>query len=185
MDEKKWIRKIKAGDRKAMSQLYENYKIEFYYTAIKYSKSDDDAKDIIQDTFITIFKDIGKYKGTGSLEGWMKRILINKSISRYKAKAKFQVLINEDRIEEVEVAPSRFNDLTVSEVLALVRDLPDQYRMVFNLYELDGLSHAEIAELLEISQGTSKSNLHRAKRILKEQITSSSTQELKKKNYGK
>lgn len=185
MDIKKCIKKIKSGDQKAMAMLYEKHKADFYYTAIKYSKTDEDAQDIIQDTFITIFNDISKFRGSGSFEGWMKRILINKAISRYKTQGKFQVLFNEDRLEEVEIDDSRLSSLSVDELLSFVRQLPSQYRLVFNLYELDNLSHHQISELLGISQGTSKSNLHRAKLILKEKIIAATQQDFKKHHYGK
>ncbi|ARN77697.1 hypothetical protein BST97_06625 [Nonlabens spongiae] len=185
MDIKKCIKKINSGDQKAMAMLYEKYKNDFYYTAIKYSKSDEDAQDIIQDTFITVFNDISKYRGSGTFEGWMKRILINKAISRYKSQGKFQVLFNENRLEDVEIEDSRLSELSVQELLSFVRELPNQYRLVFNLYELDDLSHDEISELLGISQGTSKSNLHRAKVILKEKVTAATQQDVKKHHYGK
>ena len=126
------------------------------------------AEDNLHDSFITIFNKIKQYKGKGSFEGWLKRLTVNVCLQKYRKKNVLNVVTDEypDKIEvelEEESLPLRY-------LLQLIQELPDRYRLVFNLYVLDGYSHKEIAELLEISIGTSKSNLSRARLNLKEKI---------------
>ena len=134
---------------------------------LKYSRNYDDAQDNLQDGFIIIFKKIAQYSGKGSFEGWAKRILINNALIRFKDIRFLEIL--DDNIAEVEL---EIDDDTISleYLLQIIQELPDQYRIVFSLYVLDGYSHKEISEMLNISTGTTKSNLFRARLILKEKI---------------
>ena len=126
----------------------------------------------MQDSFLTIFKKINQYKNKGSFEGWIKRITINTALQKYREKVPLQLVVDEEEIEDVvEINP----EVNVNILLELIQDLPDRYRLVFNLYVLDNFSHKEISEMLKISEGTSKSNLSRAKFILKEKITALNT----------
>ena len=157
-------------DRQAQEALYIQYKKTLFVLSLKYCANQAEAEDNLHNTFIEIFTNIKKFDNKGSFEGWMKRITINKAIDSYKKKYQL-VPIKEDfaqdtNIDEDEVA------FTLDYILALVQELPHQYRLVFNLYELDDYSHQEIAQMLSISENTSKSNLHRAKVILKEKINS-------------
>ncbi|CAM1352427.1 RNA polymerase sigma-70 factor, ECF subfamily (fragment) [Tenacibaculum crassostreae] len=121
----------------------------------------------MQDSFLTIFKKINQYNNKGSFEGWIKRITINTALQKYREKVPLQLVVDEEEIEDVvEINP----EVNVNILLELIQDLPDRYRLVFNLYVLDNFSHKEISEMLKISEGTSKSNLSRAKFILKEKI---------------
>jgi len=135
--------------------------------SLKYCSNEAEAEDNLHNAFIEIFTNIKKYNGSGSFEGWIKRITINKAIDSYK-KSYQMVPIKDDfqdtLIEEKEI------DFSLDTILSLIQELPTQYRLVFSLYELDDYSHKEIAQMLEISENTSKSNLHRAKTILKEKI---------------
>lgn len=137
---------------------------------LKYSKNQEDAEDTLQDSFLTIYSKIHQFNFKGSFEGWMKRITINTSIQKYRKNNILQ-LIKEEQIvdEEIEL---EINDETIEIdfLLQLIQELPDRYRLVFNLYVLDNYSHKEIAAMLVISEGTSKSNLSRAKIILREKI---------------
>lgn len=143
-------------------------KICYTYCA-KYCKNVEDAEDNLQDAFLSILNNISNYKGNGSFEGWMKRITINKAIDKYKKDAFINVIINDNLLADTKVEIDEFK-LPLSTILKTVQELPDRYRLVFSLYELDGYSHKDISEMLKISTGTSKSNLHRAKHILKEKI---------------
>ena len=137
---------------------------------LKYSPNRTEAEDNLQDSFLTIFDRIGQYQGKGSFEGWMKRIVINAAIDRYK-KDLYTVSVDEQRIAEADTEiDQQAMQLPLKTILGLVQELPSRYRLIFNLYELDGYSHKEIADQLGISSGTSKSNLHRAKLILKEKV---------------
>ena len=149
--------------------------------SLKYSRNDVEAEDNLHDSFITIFETIGKYRGEGSFEGWMKRIAIFKAIDKYKAKKPVAIEINDDLLHDTEVE-DELTQLPLDTILKLIQELPDQYRLVFNLHQLDGYKHREIAQILEISESTSKSNYHRAKIILREKIIAMTTPKTKIKN---
>lgn len=137
--------------------------------SLKYCKNEAEAEDNLHNAFIEIFTNIGNYKNTGSFEGWMKRITINKAIDSYRKTIQL-VPVKDNLPDDTDVTEDEMN-LPPDYILALIQQLPDQYRLVFTLYELDDYSHKEIAVMLSISESTSKSNLHRAKSILKEKIT--------------
>lgn len=135
---------------------------------LKYSDDQQEAEDTLQDGFLKIFENIHTFKGTGSFEGWMSRIMINTAIKRQKQKRRF-LSISEEYPEE---APFDIDNdsIDLSVLLQTIQDLPVKYRMVFNMYVLDGHSHKEISKKLDISEGTSKSNLSRARQLLKTQL---------------
>ncbi len=136
---------------------------------MKYSPNYEDAQDTLQDSFIAIFKKINQYKNSGSFEGWIKRITINTALEKYRKKSPLQ-LLKEENIEETAAAEYDDSSVNIDFLLQCIQELPDRYRLVFNLYVLDKYSHNQIATMLEISVGTSKSNLSRARLILKEKI---------------
>lgn len=149
--------------------MFRRYKDALYLTSLKYCRNEAEAEDNLHDAFVTIFESIKSFKGSGSFEGWMKRITINKAINKYKSGKLVQNNWNHDLHVETEVD---WNETGVSldVILNSIQQLPDQYRLIFNLYQLDGYSHKEIGEVLGISEGTSRSNFHRARNILKEKI---------------
>jgi RNA polymerase sigma-70 factor (ECF subfamily) len=149
-----------------------------YAVSLKYSRSTEEAEDNLQDAFITIFDKIDQYKFKGSFEGWMKRIVINTTLQTYRQKNVLN-LVEMNLPEEVEVEVVE-EDISLEFLLRIIQELPERYRMVFNLYVLDGYSHKEIADLLGIAEGTSKSNLSRARLILKEKVQLNQ----KQKNIG-
>jgi RNA polymerase sigma factor (sigma-70 family) len=154
----------------AQSKVYHLFADKLFAVCLKYSKNYQDAEDNLQDSFLTIFAKIKQYKYKGSFEGWLKRITINTAIQKYREKAPLQIVKEvADEIEEEEVDLEN-TGFTVAILLVLIQQLPDRYRMVFNLFVLDEYSHKEIAALLNISEGTSKSNLSRARKILKEKL---------------
>jgi len=140
---------------------------------LKYSKNHEDAEDTLQDSFLTVFKKIDQYAHKGSFEGWIKRITIHTAIQKYRDKSRLQIVSEEnikEETEDEEVDPS--TEISVDFLLGLIQQLPDRYRLVFNLYVLDNFSHKEISSMLEISEGTSKSNLSRARQFLKKEVES-------------
>ena len=161
--------------------MFRKYKDTLYFTSLKYCRNEADAEDNLHDAFITIFKKLKTYKSQGSFEGWMKRITIFKAIDKYKTKKPLNIEIKEDILED-EVIVEKEENLSLDQLLALIQDLPDQYRLVFNLYQMDGFSHKEIASFLNISEGTSKSNYHRSKLILRDKIITLS-KEINPKTY--
>lgn len=162
------IEECKKNDAKAQSQIYKLYASKLFSLSLKYSRNHAEAQDNLQDSFVTIFKKIDQYKSKGSLEGWMKRITINTALQRYRSVGVFDIL-SENQIEDVSI---EIDDETIEMdyLLQIIQELPDRYRLVFNLYALDDYSHKEISEMLDISTGTSKSNLARARLILKDKI---------------
>ena len=162
------ISKCKNNDRNAQEQLYRLYAAKLFGVCLKYSNGRQEAEDNLQDGFVTIFEKISQYKNVGSFEGWMKRILINTALQKHRQQ-KVYGIINEDYLQEEEVE-AETDELSVDFLLECVQSLPDRYRQVFNLYVMDGHSHREIADLLKISEGTSKSNLARARMALKDKI---------------
>jgi RNA polymerase sigma-70 factor (ECF subfamily) len=163
----------------AQTQVYQLYSDKLFVLCLKYSKNYQDAEDTLQDSFLIIFDKIKQYKNKGSFEGWLKRITINTALQKYREKSPLQLVkdIEEfDEVIEIDIENPVYN---VDVLLGFVQELPDRYRLVFNLYALDNYSHKEVAELLEISEGTSKSNLSRARKILKEQLENHQQKEQK------
>lgn len=162
------IHNCKKQDIKAQEQLYRLYANKLFAVCLKYSSSYQQAEDNLQDGFMTIFDKIKQYQDKGSFEGWMKRIMINTTLQKYRKQTVFEIF-NEDHLKEPAIEIDE-EEVSVDYLLVIIQELPDRYRQVFNLYALDGFSHKEISEMLHISTGTSKSNLARARMILKEKI---------------
>ena len=169
MNEIELIKKCIKNDRTAQNELFRKYKDTLYFTSLKYCRNEADAEDNLHDAFITIFQNIKTYRNKGSFEGWMKRITIYKAIDKYKATKHINIEIN-DAILEGNVEFEDNANFSLDDLLKIIQELPDQYRLVFNLFQLDGYSHKEIAELLKISESTSKSNYHRAKLLLRDKL---------------
>ena len=168
MDLKVLINDCKNNNRKAQEQLYQLYANKLFAVCLKYSRSYAEAQDNLQDGFLIVFDKIGQYSFKGSFEGWLKRIMINNVLQQYRGQT-FLSLVNEDVEDDHEIELDD-ESITLEYLLKIIQELPDRYRLVFNLYVLDGFSHQEIAEMLSINIGTSKSNLARARMILKEKI---------------
>ncbi len=162
------IKKCKNRDIKSQSEIYHLFAGKLFALCLKYSKTREEAEDNLQDAFLTIFKKIDQYKSKGSFEGWMKRIVINTALQTYRQKSILN-LVEENYPEEVEIEINE-EDISLEFLLKIIQELPERYRMVFNLYVLDNYSHKEISSLLGIAEGTSKSNLSRARLILKEKV---------------
>lgn len=145
------------------------FSAKMFAICIQYSKSREEAEDNLQDGFIKVLESIGQYKGKGSFEGWMKRIFINTALEKFRKNRSVQVV---EEVPEVVDEDDVDDDVSIPpEVLfEFVNQLPEKYRLVFNLYVMEDMQHKEIAALLGITDGTSKSNLARAKEILKRKI---------------
>lgn len=166
------ILQCKQQDKKAQETLYKMFSPKFFVLCLKYCSSYEQAKDSLHDGFIKIFQNISKYNKKGSFEGWMTRVIINNALREYQNKAVF-IKIEEQYFEEHETEIEIEDEgLSFDFLMNLIQELPNQYRLVFNLYAIDGYSHQEISELLNISVGTSKSNLARARVKLQENIRS-------------
>ncbi len=162
------IDRCKKNDTKAQSELYQLFSGKLFALCLKYSRNYAEAEDHLQDAFLTIFDKINQFKNKGSFEGWLKRITVNTVLQQYR-KEKVYDITQESTLEDVEVEVDE-DHIPIQYLLKIIQDLPDRYRLVFNLYVLDGYSHKDISEMLGITVGTSKSNLARARYILKETI---------------
>lgn len=182
MSLKKLISQCRKQDRKAQEKIYREYSGKFFTLCLKYSGNYEQAKDNLQDGFIKIFQNISQYSGKGSFEGWMTRIIINTALKKYQNQAVY-LTIDEEQMAEPEVEIDE-EMLSVDFLIKIVQELPERYRMVFNLYTMEEYSHKEIAEMLGISEGTSKSNLARARLKLKERIEALRSSKVEE-GYGK
>lgn len=162
------IQDCQQNNIKAQEQLYRLFAPKLFSVCLKYSRNYADAEDNLQDGFLIIFNKIGQFGFKGSFEGWAKRVMVNNVLQKYRTEGVFE-LISENIPDEAEVEIET-ESVSMDFLVAIIQQLPDRYRMVFNLYVIDGYSHREIAEMLEITTGTSKSNLARARIILKEKI---------------
>ncbi|RLD30136.1 MAG: RNA polymerase subunit sigma-70 [Bacteroidetes bacterium] len=163
------IQKCKKNDTEAQSNIYKLFSGKLFAICLKYSRNHVEAEDNLQDAFVTIFEKMWQYKHKGSFEGWLKRIVINTALQRYRSKGVFNI-VNENSIEDASVEIEDNDAVEIDFLLLSIQELPDRYRLVFNLYALDGYSHKEIAKMLDITTGTTKSNLARARMILKNKI---------------
>jgi RNA polymerase sigma-70 factor (ECF subfamily) len=145
---------------------------KLFAVCLKYSRNYEEAQDNLQEGFLLLFEKIGQYSFKGSFEGWAKRVVINYVLQQYRKQGVFEI-VSEQIPDAVEVEIDG-DEVSLDFLMECIQGLPDRYRLVFNLYVLDGYSHKEIAEMLSINIGTSKSNLARAKVILKEKIESNS-----------
>jgi RNA polymerase sigma factor (sigma-70 family) len=167
------IDNCKKKDNKAYEILYKKYYRVLYSIALRYARTSFEAEDILQDSFLKIFKSISSYQIEGSFEGWLKRIVQNTAINSYKSNLKFNNNIHiTDEGHDVmdDNFTAIFETFETKDVLKLLNNLPDGYRMIINFYCIDGYTHKEIAEMLNISTGTSKSQLFKAKEYLKKVI---------------
>jgi len=162
------IKGCRHNNRRAQEELYHLYKGVLFSLCLKYCRNEAEAEDNLQNSFIEIFANINKYRGAGTFEGWIKRITINKAINSYKKTLQL-VPLKDNFTGDTDVGTEEIN-ISADIILEFVQQLPDQYRLIFCLYELDDYPHKEIAAMLSISESTSKSNLHRAKIILQNKI---------------
>lgn len=161
------IHDCKKNDIKAQEQLYRQYAPKMFSVCLKYSRNYAEAQDNLQDGFLLVFDKINSFEFKGSFDGWIKRVMVNHVLQQYRNKS-FLSPIDEDIAEEVEVEIE--DGVSMDFLLKIIQELPDRYRLVFNLSVFENYSHQEISDSLGISVGTSKSNLSRAKLILKEKI---------------
>ena len=163
------IQGCKKKDARAQAELYKRYSSVLYAVCLRYSPNKVEAEDNLQDAFITIFNKAEQFKDKGSFEGWIKRITVNTVLQKYRKQKVFS-LTDEAQIEDTADQQVVDNGLPLDYLLSIIQELPHRYRLVFTMYVMDGYSHKEIGALLKISDGTSKSNLARARGILKTKI---------------
>lgn len=169
MNDETLVNECVSGNAKAQRLLFERYSAKMLGVAIRYIKDKERAEDVLQDAFIKVFKNLKKFKHDGSLEGWIRRIVVNTALDQLRKNKKRQGNIELDD-SFVEITSNSFTEerLQAESLLKIVQELPDGYRTVFNLFAIEGYSHKEIAKKLNISENTSKSQYSRAKSVLRE-----------------
>jgi RNA polymerase sigma-70 factor (ECF subfamily) len=177
MNEHEIIKGCLKNDRASQKILYEQHYSKMLGVCLRYAKDKDEAKDILHEGFMKVFTNLKNFNGTGSLEGWIRRIMVNTSIDHLRKNKQNYLIVStvyanekasglKDETEDEDI----FANIDKEEILKAVQALTPAYRTVFNLYVIEELTHKEIAELLEISEGTSKSNLSKAKFNLKKNL---------------
>lgn len=159
------------NNRKAQKLLYEKYSSKFLGMCMRYAKNRLEAEDILQEAFLKIFSRISQFSGIGSFEGWLKRIIVNTAITNYRQNLKHYYKQHIDEVNETDF-DNRLADAEYSreELLNVIQGLPPGYRMVFNMFAIEGFQHKEIAEMLGIDVTTSKSQYSRAKKLLRQKL---------------
>jgi RNA polymerase sigma factor (sigma-70 family) len=159
-------------ERKAQKMLYEKYSRLLMGVCMRYASDKAEAEDILQDSFLKIFFRIKDFTGTGSFVGWLRKIVVNTAITNYHANIKYRYHVDIEDYITVEKGVSGFDEdfFTADELLKVLNELPRGYRMVFNLYAVEGYKHKEIAEMMGIDTNTSKSQYSRAKAVIRERL---------------
>ncbi len=162
-----------AGNRASQGRLYNLYARKMMGVCMWYAKNREEAEEILQDGFMRVFSYIHKFRGEGSFEGWIRATMISAALSKYRNKSSHlrPVVSFDSNYHEVSEDGRFISQYDEKELVKLVQTLTPAYRMVFNLYVFEGMKHREIAEALKISEGTSKSNLADARRILQAALT--------------
>ena len=158
------------GNRKAQQELFDMFPPKMMRVCRQYLKRNDLAEEVMLNGFFKVFTKIDMYSGQGSFEGWIRRIMINESLTALRKENKLQYAAEDELENTLEYSDSFDSELTIEEIQKLIDSLPDGYKTVFVLYVVEGYKHSEIAELLQISEGTSKSQLSKARVMLQQMI---------------
>lgn len=160
----------KRGKPKSQEALYKRFATAMYGICLQYASNEEDAQDIMQEGFVKVFRKLDQVKNPAAFPGWIRRVMVNTALEKYRSQVHLQRI--DDVIEEADKGMDNgiFEEMTSQELVALIQTLTPQYRLVFNLFAIEGYSHQEISKELGISVGTSKSNLSRARAILKKKI---------------
>lgn len=170
--EEKLIKGCQKGKREYQQALYDTYSKGMYMVALRYSKMQQEAEDIIQESFIKVFKNIKNFREDSSLAYWIKRIVVNTALNHQRSKLYLYPMVDVTELNDWSEKESIISSLSYDELLGLIRELPTGCQVIFNLFALEGYKHHEIAKELGISEGTSKSQYSRAKSLLSEKILS-------------
>lgn len=169
MNEESLFKACFAGDPKGQRLLFDTYAPKMLAVAMRYIKDKERAEDVLQDAFVKVFQNIQKFKLEGSLEGWIRRIVVNTALDQIRKDKKHQTDLELDGVAfELPELSHTEEKLQAEYLMKLVHALPDGYRMVFNLYAIEGYSHKEIAEMMGVTESTSKSQYSRAKNAIRE-----------------
>lgn len=163
---------MKQKKQDIFTDLYQEHSSYLYGLCLRYTKNPLDAEDVLQEGFMKVYNALDKFKGDSNIKTWMQRIMINTAINHYRQKIKidYKIIDKEDSEIFTNDNESALDKMSEDELLEVINQLPDGYRIVFNLYTIEGYKHKEIAEMLGITEGTSKSQLAKAKKTIKQLI---------------
>lgn len=164
------IQGCKRKDRESQRLLYQHYYSYAFSICLRYSRNAAEAKEVVNDGFMKVFGKIEQYEAEAPFKGWLRKIMINTSIDQYRKELKFQQHHSIESANEVFIQPSVMGELSNEAIIGLVQKLSPAYKAVFNLFVIDGFTHDEIAKMLGISSGTSKSNLLKARENLRKML---------------
>ena len=171
MDDSALVKKCINGDQRAQRVLFDRFAPKMLGVCMRYARSSEQAEDVLQDGFVKVFTKLSFYKGDGSLEGWIRRIVVNTALDQIRKNAKFQDNVTLDDVDyKLELKGNVLESLAADDLLKLINEMPTGYKMVFNMFAIEGYSHKEIAEKLEVSENTSKSQYSRARAFLKKKL---------------
>lgn len=170
MTEKELIEGCIRENRMCQEEIFRRYAGKMMSVCLRYTRHRMEAEDILQDAFIKVFDNLDKFQHKGSFEGWIRRIVINTALKNYSRKSFSHEQIGVEYYPDVPVAPDVYSHLGEEVLMGLIADLPEGYRVVFNLYAIEGYSHKEIADTLGIQESTSRSQLVKARKLLQVQI---------------
>jgi len=160
------------GNRQMQEELYKRFSAKMYAVCLRYANNSDDAQDLLQEGFIKVYRNLHRFRAEGSFEGWIRRVFVNSSIEHFRKKS-IQLTKVSDKEESTigDTDTTALDTLAEKDIINLIQELSPGYRTVFNLYVVEGFSHKEIADQLGISEGTSKSQLARARTILQKKVS--------------
>jgi RNA polymerase sigma-70 factor (ECF subfamily) len=157
-------------EQTAQKLLYEHFSSRMYGVCLRYSGSSDDAQDILHEGFLKVFDKIDQYQSRGSFEGWIRRIMVNTALEKFRNQYRTVSMEDNHYLPDTNSHEDLNDNITAKELMQFIQELSPKYRVVFNMYAIEGYSHKEIGQMLDISEGTSKSNLSRARGILQEKV---------------
>lgn len=164
------IQKAKEGDKKSVEMLYRHFYGYAMSIALRYSNSRDEACEIVNDSFMKVFDKLEQHDENNSFKAWFRRILVNTSIDYYRKNVRYYSVMEIEKADAESYEPEVISQLSKEDILGILQSLPEMLRMVFNMYEIEGYSHNEIADQLGIPASTSRTYLARAKQKLREKV---------------
>ena len=170
LDHKALIEHCQQGNRDAQRTLFERFASKMLTVCRRYAKSEEEAEDMLQEGFIKLFRNLHQFKGKGSFEGWVRRIFVNCAIKQYHKAVRHNSNVELKHISHMTTEPTALDQMSEEELMDLIRSLPEGYRVVFNLYAVEGYPHKEISAMLGIQESTSRSQLVKARKWLQARI---------------
>nr|WP_262897331.1 sigma-70 family RNA polymerase sigma factor [Rufibacter sp. SYSU D00308] len=164
------VKALQEGDAKAQRFLYDRYAGPMMGVCLRYLKNEMDAEEVLITGFMKVFQNVGRFEQKGSFEGWVRRIMVNEALQHLRKQEPMHLTIEKEHIHLASEDASADSDMSAEEMMDMLQELPAGYRAVFNLYAIEGYSHKEIAEMLHITEGTSKSQLSKARAMLQRML---------------